>query len=167
MPSIAEMALAAHAAEQQATELERAAKLTRARALAESAIVAVLRPLGIDPDLGDIQESAPGSRATFELRVAVDDDATLRVTCEVGPGDLERATVEMTVVPAEQLYWDLPAGQTARVPGAGGVYGCYGLSANSLTVASLASLGAAILRVRNAREDWTRKHAAELDGLAS
>jgi hypothetical protein len=163
MPSIADMALNAHAAQQQAADLERQAKQTRARALAEQEIVSALRPFGIDIAVEDITEqSFSAVRADFIILIDVDADAQLRVTCKVTG---EQTAVEMRVKPADQLYWDLPAGQTEKAHG-GGVYGCYDLSGDRMKVNSLASLGGVLVRIRAAREQWTVKHAAELQGQA-
>ena len=154
MPSIAEIALAAHEAEERAKGLEAEAAKTRERAEAEQEIVAALRTLGIDIDLADITESE-SSRA-YCVEIPVDADATLVASWSIYGRDRQ---VALCVRPAEQLYWDLPPGRDTKDPGTGGVYGCYGLEHRRLGgIATLPELGAAIKLIRKAREQWRVKH---------
>ena len=153
MPTIAEIALAAHEAEERAKGLEAAAAKTRERAVAEQEIVAALRTLGIDIDLAAITESESGRE--YRAEIPVDADAALVAVWSTYGRDKK---VALLVKPAEQLYWDLPPGVESKDAG-GGTYGCYGLEHRRLgAIATLPELGAAIKLIRKAREQWRAKH---------
>lgn len=147
--TLAERAIAAYEADEQAQELEMEATRIRELAAAVDALGLRARGFGVEFDPDDVEVEGFGVSRRYSVSVPLDDDADLRFYWE------SRGEVVVSVRPSDQLYWDLPPGETEKGPG-GGAYGCYGLSPR--TVTTLEEVGAEVLKVRAARERWTAKH---------
>lgn len=153
--SIADRAIQAHEAQVAADEAEKEAARLRRRAEAIEAFGRRAYVFGatVDPEL--LEEKFYGG---WEVTLSVDDDTSLVFAYKPAFTKHDQPTVEVTVRPCDQLYWDLPPGEETKGPG-GGTYACYGLT-RERKVETLADLGAAIQRVRNARAAWRRKHCS-------
>ncbi len=152
--NIADRALAAHAAGEEATRLRREAEEVERKAMAIDAISLAAESLGLSVFPEDLKSEYPSGKV-WTVTLPVDDDVDLRIRWEwlYGP----EPSLKMTVQAADQLYWDLPPGEEKKARG-GGVYGCHnlgGIHGNEIT--TLSDLGAAIERVRGARESWRKK----------
>lgn len=155
--TIADRAIAAYEAEQQAKRLEQKAETERARAQAQDFILRKAEEIGLFVSLADV---VPSFGKDWKAVIAVDDDADLQFTCDPSVPETGKKVV-MRVRVCDQLYWDLPPDQEVR--GKGGSYGCYGLQGiHDKKVETLADLGGVLARVREARERWRRKHASQL-----
>lgn len=150
--NIADRALAAHEAKTKEDALRKEAELVRRRAAAVDAIALKAEHFGVDFN-PDIVEKSSYSERSWALTVQVDNDAWLVFTATMG-----EPLVTVKVKPADQLYWDLPPGQTEKKPNEGGSYACYQLGSGLTDIQTLADLGNAIVRVRKAREQWRKKH---------
>ncbi len=153
--SIADRALAAHAANEEAARLRIEAEGVERKALALDTISRAAESLGLSIRPGDLVSEFPQGKV-WTVTLPVDDDVDLRFKWEwlYGP----QPGLKMTVQTSDQLYWDLPPGEEKKHPG-GGVYGCHNLGGiHGKEIKTLADLGAAIERVRRARESWRKKH---------
>ena len=149
--SVADRALAAHAAEEEEKRLRAEAAKARRKGIAVDAIGRVLEGFGMDTtDLEELIE--PDYRAKrWSVMIPIDDDCALHLTSE--PDD---EIVSTRLVPAVELDRDIPPGEP-KTPR--GVYGCYGLDKYVLEgISTLADLGRAITKVREARVAWRKKH---------
>ena len=155
--SIADRALAAHEHKQEEDRLRKEAQKVRRRGVAVDAISRALETLGIETTDLDLVIEPDYFATTWKLLVPIDDDCSLEATCRVNR-NANTHTTNLRLKPADDLYYDMPPGATAR----GGTYGFYGLSYANLGVTTLASLGAAIETVRAARKEWRRKHNVDV-----
>lgn len=156
--SIADRALAAHQADEEAKRLRREALTVERKAQAFNAISQAAEPFGVDIEMDALKpESVYLRNATrWRVEVPIEPDVTLRFWWEWTWQEIEKLTINVKVT--DQLYWDLPPGQNEKGPG-GGTYGCYGLGEiHARNIETLADLGAVIERVRSAREQWQNKH---------
>lgn len=155
--NIADRALAAHQADEEARRLQHEAAVVRRRAMAVDAIARLMEQFGIPFDESELVVQWPhdeGKRYSFTTQV--DDDVSLTASWSMMYSHEPEVTLSTRV--CDQLYWDLPPGETVKGPG-GGVYGNYGLGENvNKKIGTLVELGAIITRVRKAREDWHAKH---------
>lgn len=149
--SLAERALAAHTAQTEEARLQKEAREVRVKGVAADAILLAADRFGITLTADSLERSYSSWLATFQ----VEEDVSLIFT----KGDSSNQ-VEVRVKPAEQLYWDLPPGEEKKTPG-GGAYGGYGLSSITEHLQSLSDLGAAITKIRTARELWRAKHCTD------
>lgn len=145
--SIADRALEAYESEVEQKRLEAELKYEQNRSHAAVEVMRAAEVLGIEVDCAGLSRSATIWRVTAK----VDDDASLLFEKYEGGG------LDMRLVPAPQLYWDLPPGEEEKGPG-GGTYACYGLDSTYMKVVTLADLGRQIVKVRKARELWKKKH---------
>lgn len=152
--NIADRALAAHQANEEANRLRAEAKAVERQARALDAISCAAEGLGLAVSPEDIVTEHPlGKVWTVEL--PIDDDMRLRIKWELLYHP--EPNLKMLVQVADQLYWDLPPGQEKKGSG-GGTYGCYNLGGlQGKEVKTLADLGAAIEKVRRARASWRKK----------
>lgn len=155
---LAARALQAHKAESEARAHEKEAADIRMLQQASDAIwQTASEEYGIrPPDNGVAWEILVVGYRRCGLSIPVTDDATLYFEWAAHTDP----PVSVCVKPSDQLYWDLEPGVEVKPPG-GGVYGCFGLSSDSLAVKSLAGLGAVLARVEAARAIWQRNHGAE------
>jgi len=160
--NIADIALSAAKAEQEASKREAEAKAIRERDRALRKINLYLdRVVGDKARVMQSDElSGPSYCADYSAEIQVDDDATLVITANGRLENVDGATAN--VRPSEQLYWNLPPGQEEKDYSEGGVYGCYGLDRlagrYAPAIESLADLGNAINLTRVARAKWRTAH---------
>jgi len=146
--SVADRALAAHTAQVEEARLRKEADEVRIKAEATDAILRGMDKFGLC--LTD--ESFVRGYHLWQVEVQVDDDARLEFKKQ------DSKDVEVRIRPADQLYWDLPPGEETKGTG-GGCYGCHGLGEiRNREITTLAELGSAIARIRDARESWRVKH---------
>jgi hypothetical protein len=159
----AELAIAAAAAEKEATELEDKARVTRLHSEAQRAIWTAARGLGLTVDVSKIVRRPHTD--VFFAEAKVDADATLIFTYEAQRPNGE-GRLDIMVKPADQLYWNLPPDQETKDIGAGGVYGCFGLGEHSglNDIETQADVGRALLKIRAAREQWRLQHEQDREG---
>ena len=158
--SIADRALAAHEADEEATRLRKEAQQIERRAKAFAAISRRAEDFGLSVTEADIVGDRYDGDRRYSAWIPVDDDVSLEFIWEIpwtGAKDV-LTTVRGRV--ADQLYWNLPPGEFEKGPG-GGVYGCYSLSMPEIN--DLVGLGRYIKQVRSARDAWRRKHGVEAD----
>lgn len=167
--SLATRAMAAAQEDERVRAAAADAKEAELRAHAVNAILRAAEPLDIEiaPDAIE-RESAHSPR--FVATVPVTADATLRFAFPSRDDDA-RSRASVRVIPADQLYYDLPAGieRIADRETRGYTYGCYGLIDHAskeagLPGSTLARIGQSLARIERAREQWQckqRKYAAE------
>ena len=151
--SIADRALAAYEAEQEAARLEKEAKEVRGKSEAAQAISEEASRLGIPVDASQITGSIG---LGWKIEAPIDADTSIEFSYRSSRYDPPETELKMRV--CDQLYWDLPPGEEIKTRG-GGSYGCYNLSGvQGKRVGTLAEIGEAVKRVREARESWRKKH---------
>lgn len=160
--SIADRALQAHQAKVEADQAELDAQIARRRERAVIEIGRIAEEFGIPFDPDRLEPGYGGMRVdrgrTWNFAVPVDDDATLTFKAEFGYVSDNQFGVTLKVQACDQLYWDLPPGQEEKERG-GGTYGCYSLEdVHKKEIGTLADLGAALVKIRKAREQWRKKH---------
>lgn len=160
MSDLAERALRAHENAVETKRLRKEDEYNRRRAVALIAITQYAADtFGLTvPD--ELEPEMEGQR--WSMHVTIDDDTSMRFIWEAGrAGDPDELFARVRA--CDQLYWNLPPGELTK-GGGGGSYGCYGLDqAHNVVVTSLTELGAAIAKVRSAREQWNRKHSPETE----
>lgn len=152
--SIADRALAAHEADQEAARLRQEAADMETKAHAIDVIQRQAETLfGIEIDASSFERGYSEWTAT----VPVDDDANLVFTKRDERPNERTVKIDIRVHPCDQLWYDLPPG-TEEQPrdGRGRTYACYGLE--KFDVRTLPALGAAIVKIREARSKWRAKH---------
>jgi len=156
--NIADIALSAAKAEEEASKREAEAKVIRERDRALRKINLYLdRVVGDKARVMQSDElSGPSYKSDYWVEIQVDDDATLVITANGRLENVDGATA--TVRPSDQLYWNLTPAQQKHNPRKGGVYGCYGLDRlagrYAMAIESLSDLGRAINMTREARAKW-------------
>lgn len=152
--NIADRALAAHNAVEEAKRLRNEAEAVERKAMALDAISRAAEGLGLSVMPEDLVAEYPEGKV-WTVLLPVDDDVQLKIRWEwlysSEPG------LKMTIDVADQIYWDLPPGEEKKGRG-GGSYGCHNLGGvQGKRVETLADLGEVIARVRRARESWRKK----------
>jgi hypothetical protein len=158
--SLAQRALAASDAERQQQQLEIVRKTSERRALALDAIMRAGERFGLEISPSDIHASTPSTQnSAYTYEHQLTPDATLTISM---PGYRKAGvdSVEVRVIPVDQLYWDLPPGIETKPSSRGGVYGCYGLDRTKY-VHTVADVGARLEAIMVAREKWRKKHGVK------
>jgi len=151
MSDLANRALAAHKADTEARALEDEARTIRQRQTALDAILAYAHDVfGISLNPETI-ELGGGFMGNYKTCVPVNDDVRLRIQYEA-----RNAQVIVSAEACDQLYWNLPPGQTEKSPG-GGTY----KSDLRHVINGLVELGAFVEKVAKARETWRKSYGVE------
>jgi hypothetical protein len=154
--NIADRALAAHEAEKEAARLREEAAFVEHKARALDTLALAANDFGLEVEPEALEQTRQGKE--WSIKLPVDDDLSLLFTWALPYISVHEPVLTIKLDVAAQLYWDLPPGQKKKEVG-GGTYGCFQLgSVQGQEIGTLSELGAAITRVRKAREQWRHKH---------